>query len=235
MHKRIVAGQTLNGLALVLLAGVAGWFPRVWGSYPYRPAEMLAFWLGFAMLLWGLRLTRSALPFPFASPGSPAPTPNAAGASLAVLVGVLICVFSLLNFFYTTLGGLRLLPDWLGSGGSSRLTPPGMGAAWMAVPLLITAVCQIPLGIRAWTSREAESPFAAQRPSVIYWLALAASAVLVLPFLGASLASLADRHALAVVVGATLLESLVVAFVALEQFIWSLPRTANLPPPWTGR
>jgi hypothetical protein len=235
MHKPIVTGQALNGLALIVLATVAGAFPRVSGSYPYRPAEMLAFWLGFALLLWGMRLTRSALPAPYSLPGFSAPSPNAAGASLAVLVGVLVGVFSLVNFFYSTLWGLRWLPEAGANRLASQLIPPGMGVGWLAVPLLVTAICQIPLAIRAFAYGPVEMQSVPQRPGIVYWLALAASVGLFLLFIGASMASLINRHALAAVVGATLLEALIVAVISLEQFLWSLPRTLNLPPPYTAR
>jgi hypothetical protein len=231
MNKRIIAGQTLIGIALLLLAVVAGLFPRVSGSYPYRPAEMLGFWLGFALILAGLRLTRSTLSLLYhPSPGG-STTPNAAGASLAVLVGVLVCLFSLLNFFYTTLWGLRLLPE--GVFGGRQLIPSGMGVAWMALPLLITAACQLPLLLRSAKASGA-APLPMQRPGVLFWLALAASVPLFILFVLTSLASLANRHALAIVVGVTLLESLVMALVALEQFVWSLPRIASVPPPYTA-
>lgn len=232
MNKRIVTGQTLIGIALLWLAAVAGLFPRVSGSYPYRPAEMLGFWLGFGMIFCGLRLTRSALPSLYhPSAGTPSP-PNAAGASLAVLVGVLVCVFSLLNFFYTTLWGLHLLPE--GMLRRMQLIPSGMGVAWMALPLLATAACQMPLLLRSVKASGA-APLPMQRPGVLFWLALAASVPLLFLFVLASLASLANRHALAIVVGVTFLESLMMALVALEQFVWSLPRIGSAPPPYTAK
>lgn len=206
MRSRVILGQALCIVGIVLLLAFVPITPRVTGLPKHRIVEALLFWTSFGLLIVGGGQALGA------ASHDPDARRRAILAAVGAAIAMFICVVALTNLLYSSLQGVGLRPPGMYSG---RLYPRAFGYG-LFVPLGLALGCQLPLlGLK----RFASPPVFPTRRRVARQIFLVLLIALLFLFGGACLLFVLNRSFAALAIGVTWFASLVVSAIAMEQIL----------------